>query len=138
MEAYTPRSNSSKRSSKEQISDAFNDLHYKWRDGMDITSYRKEKYQHEGLMVRMHTFMDDNLLDIGAKLIDAGKATHNSIVAWLSCCEYSEYPNEIRIYTRSQWFAERAANMFGAAIYEITKKPVRFMFNQSVKDRVAA
>jgi hypothetical protein len=135
---YTPKTNSYRKSSKDQILDLFNELHYKWRDGMDITSWRVEKIKHENVFLSMHTFMDDALADIGASLIDAGRATHHAVVAWLSCCEYNEYANEIRIYTRSQWFAERASSMFGAMIYDLKKKPVKFIFNKNVKDRIAA
>lgn len=134
---YEPKAVSSKKTSKEKILDLFNDLHYKWRDGMDITDYRKEK-RGEGVIVIMDTFMDDTLVNLGATLIDNGKTTHFAVVAWLSCCEYQEGFDDVIIHTRSAWFAEKASNMFGQLLYDVIKKPVNFVFNPSVKDRIAA
>jgi hypothetical protein len=128
----------SKKGSKEQIMELFNELHYKWRDGMDITAYKEDSRQHRKLMMKFNTFFDDDVLELGAKIVDSGKASHYAVVAWLANCEYFENADGIVIYTRNSMAADRASETFGAIIFEITKKPVRFLYNKAIRDRMAA
>lgn len=122
------------KTSKEAILNVFNDLHYRWREGMDITSYRKEK--QTPIIVVMDTFFDDRLVEIGSQLVDKQKTTVNPWVLWMSCCEFNEYPSGCEVIARSDFYCDRAAKLFQDMMAEHLGKKVIFTHSRLVKQRV--
>lgn len=123
-------------STEQKILDLFHNLQQKWVLGMDVTSYRAEKARHENLVMVMQTFMDDRLVDIGAKLVDKGKTTVNPWVLWMSGAEFKEYAAGCSVYFRSQFFADKARNQFSIIMAETLGKPITFQYDKNVKDRL--
>ena len=91
-----------------------------------------------GKMFTFSASWDERCIELGEKIKDCEGVTPESWMSWMRSAKIKSEYTEIRIFTRSRFFAENIAEKFSNHITEKTNKIVTIVVDKGIDEKIGA